>query len=308
MQIPWTESPFFSELLSAAMLTDAEQSIAQTFSKDGYVVLSPTQPEFCNAVTALRNAPAAFAGDRGTDLWQSDERVRTLALAPEVLAACRLLYKREPIAFQTLNFNRGTQQPTHSDSIHFHSYPQRFLCGAWIALEDIDEDNGPLHVFPGSHRLPLYDMHDIGLPSSRDAYPAYEEAIGRLASTLGLQKRAVTVRAGQVVLWAANLLHGGAPIRDATRTRLSQVTHYVFRDCMYYAPILSDPFIGSLRLRNIVDIATGQRVPHTYRGVPMRVSADQQFWQDPSLLRFLGAVLSRMWRAAEKVAAKVGLR
>lgn len=308
MQVPWTESPFFAELLATSALSGQQCAMAEAFSKDGYIVLSPSSPEFANAVAALRAAPPSFSGDRGTDLWRTDARVRSLALAPEVLAACNMLYRRDPIAFQTLNFLRGTQQPTHSDAIHFHAFPQRFLCGAWVALEDIDEENGPLHIFPGSHRLPLYDMHDIGLPSSRDAYPAYEEAIGRLATALGLQKRAVTVRAGQVVLWAANLLHGGEPIRDATRTRLSQVTHYVFRDCMYYAPILSDPFAGCVRLRNIVDIATGKPVPHMYRGAPLRVSPDQAFWQDPSLGTFLHTVFARALRALEKVAARLGLR
>ena len=44
------------------------------------------------------------------------------------------------------------------------------MCGVWVALEDITEDNGPLHYYPGSHRLPDYDafcphrekeMHDF---------------------------------------------------------------------------------------------------------------------------------------------------
>jgi hypothetical protein len=77
---------------------------------------------------------------------------------------------------------------------------------------------------------------------------------------------------------------------------------------LYYAPILSDPFAGCVRLRNIVDIATGKPVPHMYRGAPLRVSPDQAFWQDPSLGTFLHAVFARALRALEKVAARLGLR
>lgn len=293
MNMPWTESPFFDELLAASGLRADHSDVAVRFSRDGYVVLTPGDAAFPALAEDLRAHPPVFEGDRGTDLWSRDPRVKSLALHPEVLGAMRMLYRREPIAFQTLNFKHGTEQHTHSDAVHFHAYPQRFLCGAWVALEDIDNNNGPLHVYPGSHRLPLYDMHDFGLPSSRDHYPEYEKAIGQLAAKLGLQKHAVTVRAGQVVLWAANLLHGGDVIRDRSRTRMSQVTHYVFKDCLYYVPILSDPFAGSVRLRNITDIATGETVPHIHRGKPLAVSAEQEFWQRPSFAVFVRAVFAR---------------
>lgn len=50
------------------------------------------------------------------------------------------------------------------------------MCG------DIDADNGPLHYYPGSHRLPIYDMHNLGLFGSqihghRTLYARYEEFI-----------------------------------------------------------------------------------------------------------------------------------
>lgn len=293
MNMPWTESPFFDDLLAAAELRDDHRDVAQRFSRDGYVVLTPKDAALHLLSEALRASPPAFEADRGTDLWRTDERVKQLAVHPEILTTLAMLYRREPIAFQTLNFAHGTEQRTHSDAVHFHSYPQRFLCGAWTALEDIDENNGPLHVYPGSHRLPLYDMHDFGLPSSRDCYSDYEEAIGQLAAKLGLQKHAVTVKAGQVVVWAANLLHGGDVIRDRSRTRMSQVTHYVFKDCLYYVPILSDPFAGSVRLRNIIDISTGLPVSHVYRGKLLKVSPEQEFWLWPSFGNFLLAVLGR---------------
>ena len=32
--------------------------------------------------------------------------------------------------------------------------PEGFMCGVWVALEDMDMDNGPLVYYPGSHQLP----------------------------------------------------------------------------------------------------------------------------------------------------------
>jgi hypothetical protein len=44
----------------------------------------------------------------------------------------------------------------------------------------------------------------------------------------------------QAILWASNLLHGGAPQADRSRSRHSQVTHVFFEGCRYYTPMLSD--------------------------------------------------------------------
>ena len=32
--------------------------------------------------------------------------------------------------------------------------PEGFMCGVWVALEDMDMENGPLVYYPGSHKLP----------------------------------------------------------------------------------------------------------------------------------------------------------
>jgi hypothetical protein len=44
-----------------------------------------------------------------------------------------------------------------------------------------------------------------------------------------LVRAEIHLRRGLAVVWAANLLHGGSPIHDPTRTRGSQVTHYYSR-------------------------------------------------------------------------------
>jgi hypothetical protein len=74
------------------------------------------------------------------------------------------------------------------------------------------------------------------------------------------------MKKGQAVIWSATLLHGGERIDDRTKTRHSQVTHFYFSDCLYYTPMLSDPYIGKMQMRTITDIRTGKIVPNMYAG------------------------------------------
>jgi hypothetical protein len=97
------------------------------------------------------------------DGWIDHGSIRALALEPVVLDLLRHLYGREPFAFQTLNFAVGSEQHFHSDAVHFHSYPNGFMCGVWIALQDVQPESGPLIYFPGSHRLPYLSARSLGL-------------------------------------------------------------------------------------------------------------------------------------------------
>ncbi len=82
-------------------------------------------------------------------------------------------------------------------------------------------------------------------------------------------------------MWAANLFHGGSAITDRGRTRHSQVTHYYFEDCLYYLPIASDPFVNRLCLREVVDIASGEFIPHRYRGRELQLTRARNVLQYP---------------------------
>jgi ectoine hydroxylase-related dioxygenase (phytanoyl-CoA dioxygenase family) len=174
------------------------------------------------------------------DAWLVSSNVRAIALAPAVLGTLQAIYGRRPFPFQTLNFRVGTQQAPHSDALHFNSKPAGFMCGVWVALEDIDADNGPLVYYPGSHRLPEVTMQDVGVRAAQEEYPRYEEYIQGVIEREKLEARHAHLRKGQALVWAANLLHGGARRNDLGRTRLTQVTHYLFEGCEYWTPMLSD--------------------------------------------------------------------
>jgi ectoine hydroxylase-related dioxygenase (phytanoyl-CoA dioxygenase family) len=185
----------------------------------------------------VQHEGVVYQPTRIIDAWRFNVNVHAIARSKKVLALLRELYGREPLPFQTLNFRVGTEQSVHSDALHFNSMPPGYMCGVWVALEDIDLGNGPLIYYPGSHKLPEVTMQELGAEPSYDDYPKYERHIAELIEREGLEPEYGTIRKGQALLWASNLLHGGAPQRD--RNRHSQVTHYFFEGCKYYTPMRS---------------------------------------------------------------------
>jgi ectoine hydroxylase-related dioxygenase (phytanoyl-CoA dioxygenase family) len=278
MNRPWIDSPFFPTAVESAGLDPETRKLVEFFAGHGYVIIDPgiddATVEGANAGLKDRFVPtyAPYYADetRVQDAWQFEENVRTIAAAPRVLELLRVLYRREPIPFQTLNFRVGSQQRTHSDIIHFDSIPFGYMCGVWTALEDVDLRNGPLHYYPTSHRYPRFDMHDIGITATGtvgyEKYPLYEDFVEELMKAQGADRVELKMKRGQALIWSANLFHGGSPIADTDRTRLSQVTHYYFDRCIYYTPLFSDMGLGKLVTRTIHDIRTNQPVPQFYNG------------------------------------------
>ena len=173
------------------------------------------------------------------DAWHFNEKVRQVATMPGILQTLQQLYNNKPLPFQTLNFPIGTQQKPHSDSVHFSSVPHGLMAGVWIAYEDIDESNGALQYFPGSHKLPYYDMRDVGVAEGYENYGHYELFLEKVIAENGLKREVGCLRKGQALIWHANLFHGGSEQIDKSRSRHSQVTHYYFEGCQYYTPMLS---------------------------------------------------------------------
>jgi len=275
---PWVDSPYFPDLIRRAGLTPEKEKLVRSFARDGYVILDPKIPEETleRAARDMREIPPddlLFSdATRLQDAWTKSDAIRQVAIAPAVMEALQAIYQRHPYPFQTLSFRCGSQQKTHSDTIHFGSIPYGFMCGVWVALEDIDEANGPLHYYPESQKLPVYDLLDIGVTAFTQAesfenYARYEQFVEGMMIREGLGRVEFHVKRGQALIWASNLFHGGTPIRDLTRSRLSQVTHYHFHGCIYFAPLLSDPGLGKLHVRKLVDITTGAIIPQFYNDI-----------------------------------------
>lgn len=290
--LPLIESPLFPTLLPHLGLDAQERQIAADLHRHGFAVFDFPDPDLDARIERIQHrlGPrygidlAAPQSDKTTglrriqDAWQEDHDVRAIAANPRVLDLLSKLYGRAAFPFQTLNFPVGTQQDAHSDAVHFSSLPERFMCGVWLAMEDISAEAGPLFYYPGSHRWPIVSNAIVGrrgfgcdLQSAQDPYgPAWHA----LCDAYGARRQTFLARKGQALIWCANLLHGGSPQHDPRLTRWSQVTHYYFDDCVYYTPAFSDEAIGRLQLRNICAISDGKARPNRYLGEEIRAQPE----------------------------------
>jgi ectoine hydroxylase-related dioxygenase (phytanoyl-CoA dioxygenase family) len=276
LSVPWVESPFFESILRKKRLSPEDKRRARQYHEHGYTVLegllseAEAQQIVCEVAPVYStSSTGAQNRHRAQDAWQKSPAVARLAAHPRVLDVLRLLYGREPFPFQTLNFPRGSQQAGHSDQIHFSALPARFMCGVWVALEDVAEDNGPLFYYPGSHALPEYDLYDLGLSAEPPDYAAYERAIAALMEERGFKREELRVKTGTALVWSSNIVHGGMPIAREGATRHSQVTHYYFDGCIYYTPMFSNRTVGAYELReHVIDIRTGAEVKQSWNGRP----------------------------------------
>jgi hypothetical protein len=178
------------------------------------------------------------------------------------------IFGRRAWPFQTLNFPVSTQQHFHSDSVHFSSIPEKFMCGVWVALEDVAEDAGPLVYYPGTHKWPIVYNDQIGVRITGSnvglSQGLYEEVWRALVDKFQIAPKYFCPRKGEALIWLANLLHGGGRQRNPNVSRWSQVTHYFFENCCYLTPMSSDVLIGKLFLRDPFDISRGEHVPNIY--------------------------------------------
>lgn len=273
--VPNVESPFFDDLFDPA---DPRYPIALSLREKGFAVIDFPDDQVEQMAGRIKNAlhnfydwkkwdAGQYADMRIMDAWEFNSDVRRIACSEQIIDLLAYLYGRPAFPFQTLNFPVGTQQHYHTDSLHFSSLPERFMCGVWLALEDIGPDQGPLVYYPGSHKWPIYTREHIGIE--------YNEANGRHQSTFeplweqlvaahGIEPQYFFPRKGQALIWAANLLHGGIQHADRGQTRWSQVTHYYFDDCVYYTPLASNEPRGEYYQRAPYDIRNGHARPSTY--------------------------------------------
>lgn len=275
--VPLVESPFFDRFFNEANTEPALLSIARQMRDVGFAVFDFPDPEFEQLADGIINDLGTYWDDasiprqsiqedqtRIQDAWQFNEAVQRLATNPRILELLKALYGRQGWPFQTLNFRYGSQQHHHTDIVHFSSIPERFMCGVWVALEDIVLEAGPLVYYPGSHRWPIYANEHIGYTlkiGDKPTQALYHELWESLVTLNGTKPQQFLAKKGQALLWAANLLHGGAPRINPQVTRWSQVTHYYFEGCTYVTPMLSDPVQGVCFYRQPSNLLTAACVP-----------------------------------------------
>ena len=212
------------------------------FLKKGFLVLDGfVDAQVCDQVVAdledcLRKGifRYRFKGQRIEHLFQHSKATRGLWTDPRIIRILSALFDDVALPCQTLNFLHGSQQDVHQDTIHLTPYPAGYMCGVWVALEDIHPDSGPLVVYPGSHRLPrLYTavtgMHKVRNDDWSEFGEIFTPRLQRMLSDAKIEPYYYTPKRGAVLIWHENLAHGGSPRKNDDLTRKSIVSHYFAR-------------------------------------------------------------------------------
>ena len=160
------------------------------------------------------------------NLFIGYSEVRALALDTRMKNVIGEILNDEPIICNSLNLEKGSQQPFHFDTWYMPPPVDNQMVAAWFALEDTHADAGPFIYYPGSHTIPPYRFSDGRLNENRQEMPLFSTYIEAELAKRNLKPQTFCATKGDVFLWHAQLYHGGSRMNDPARTRKSLVIHY----------------------------------------------------------------------------------
>jgi hypothetical protein len=166
------------------------------------------------------------------DAYVYSNTARQLLLHHSITRFLNLAFgKRSPLLMQSLGFEKGLEGGLHQDTGYVVVHPPLELAACWIALEDIQPGSGELQYYEGSHRIkdfifsnqfkyynPVRDGQEQGAK-----WLSYVEEESK---RLGLQLKTFLPKKGDVLIWSADLVHGGSPVQNKEVTRRSLVGHF----------------------------------------------------------------------------------
>ncbi|MEJ7838975.1 MAG: phytanoyl-CoA dioxygenase family protein, partial [Thermomicrobiales bacterium] len=196
------------------------------------------------AVQALAAPPAHLTPEEKADyflrlhmLHRQLELHERFLLHPRVLDVLQALIGPDLLALQTMLFLKGPGKPGqgwHQDTYYIPTHPDT-LCGAWIAIDDCDEQNGALWYAKGSQHEPVYPPrsgygfgdHLLEGVQSVDGVSNPNDADNDLARIADrYDQLLVSARSGDVVFFGGHVLHRSKKNWSSDRFRRSFVGHY----------------------------------------------------------------------------------
>ena len=147
------------------------------------------------------------------------------------------LFGEEPLAAQSMLYFKpagARGQALHQDNFFLKVEPGTCIA-AWVALDQVDRENGGLEVVPGTHSM------DIFCPEEAD--PAVSFTRDYVPVPAGLEAVPVDMEPGDVLFFNGSLVHGSGPNTSVDRFRRSFICHYIGRSSerisSWYRPILT---------------------------------------------------------------------
>jgi ectoine hydroxylase-related dioxygenase (phytanoyl-CoA dioxygenase family) len=178
----------------------------------------------------LKRFPRMIHMHRWDDLslqWLLDDRINRWLTA---------LSGIEPYAVQTMLYFKpagARGQALHQDQYYLRVQPGTCLA-AWLALDDCDEENGCLQVVPGTQNAPVL------CTVKADTTQSFTDVTVPLGE--GMSAVPVTMKAGDVLFFNGQLVHGSFPNTTTDRFRRSLIGHYIVGDAEkvaeFYHPAL----------------------------------------------------------------------
>lgn len=168
-------------------------------------------------------------GTRVVDSYIPFPEALDLFTSPRLIGFLQLIFGEDPLLFQSLSFDQGSQQRLHQDTAYVVVDRPLELAACWIALEDIQQGSGELMYAPGSHRYPDFDFgsghkHFNGDQDPAEAHARWAEDLERRGAEGGVST--FLAKKGDILVWHADLAHGGSPVTRPELTRQSLVGHF----------------------------------------------------------------------------------
>ncbi len=160
-------------------------------------------------------------------------------LHPRVLDVLAVLIGPDVLAMQTMLFLKPPGKPGqgwHQDSYYIPTHPDT-LCGAWIAIDDCDEQNGAMWFAKGSGAEPVYPPCpevDYGFGDKLVSDITYVKGVSNVDDSVNMLTRVAgkydqvlaSAKAGDVVFFNGHVLHRSKQNYTSDRFRRAFVSHY----------------------------------------------------------------------------------
>jgi phytanoyl-CoA hydroxylase len=157
-------------------------------------------------------------------------------LDPRINEKLTAFLGREPYAVQTMLYFKppgARGQAVHQDQYYLKVQPGTCIA-AWMALDDCDVENGCLQVVPGSQNW------EILCPVQADTTQSFTDVTVPLPE--GVTPTPVLMKAGDVMFFNGQLVHGSFPNMSSDRFRRSLIGHYIMGEARqvgeFYHPAL----------------------------------------------------------------------
>jgi ectoine hydroxylase-related dioxygenase (phytanoyl-CoA dioxygenase family) len=160
-------------------------------------------------------------------------------LHPRLLDVLEALIGPDVMAMQTMYFIKapgGAGQGYHQDSYYIPTYPDT-LCGAWIAVDRADEENGCVWFTTGSQHEPVYpteerthqnhsNIGDLTVVENVSNTDTEVNTLSRIAARYPGKEVPAIADPGDVVFFGSHILHRSHTNMAKDRFRRALVCHY----------------------------------------------------------------------------------